>query len=490
MHSDVHVAWDAKRVPAGDIQLEDGGEWKRDKPLPYGYHTLHDGSLVICAPRKGHPVDRRTWGLFVPLYAAHTRAKKTGDLGVLRQYLDWTRGLGGSIVATLPLLASFEDEPSPYSPVSRLFWNERYLDPERVDDSEPDAAFVARTREYAEFRARIHPSRSADEHIRLQWQMSRQMASLPKEHLYLDFPLGVNGGGYDVAKYPNVFAKGYSVGAPPDSFFTKGQNWGFPPYDVDGIRGDHYEYFRAAIQQHMKHAGILRLDHVMGLHRLFWIPEGGTPQDGKYVRYREEELYAILTLESRRNRCALVGEDLGTVPKYVPGAMQSHGLRRMFVVQYEAKPAFPPLSDPPRTSVAGVNTHDMPTFAAFWRGLDIDDRVQQSLLDEEGAHEERETRAQIRESLKRQLGIDTNDELEVLEALLLRLGRSDAEVVLVNLEDLWRETQPQNVPGVPERSWKQRFRLSLEEADDDVNVMRILRALNGARALLQNERER
>src|ERR671928_171520 len=99
----VHVVWDGKGPPPGAIELEDGSEWKRDTTLPHGYHTLDDGSLVICAPRKAHPIDRRTWGILVPLHAAHTHAKKTGDLGVLRQYLDWTLEQGGGIVATLPL---------------------------------------------------------------------------------------------------------------------------------------------------------------------------------------------------------------------------------------------------------------------------------------------------------------------------------------------------------------------------------------------------
>jgi 4-alpha-glucanotransferase len=445
---------------------------------------------VICAPRKAHPIDRKTWGLFIPLYAAHTKAKQTGDLSVLQQYLDWTRELGGGIVATLPLLASFDDEPSPYSPVSRLFWNENFRSAAakpplfKSGDSVP-----ALLKEYAEFRATHGGHHNADYYIEAQLAVSAEMAALPKDSLYLDYPLGVNGGGYDVWKYPNVFANGVSVGAPPDSFFTKGQNWGFPPFDPEGIRENRYEYFRAAIVHHMKHAGILRLDHVMGLHRLYWIPDGFDAKDGVYVRYREDELYAILTLESRRHRCALVGEDLGTVPKYVPGAMQSHGLRRMFVVQYEAKPEPRVISEPARTSVASINTHDMPTFAAYWRGLDIDDRVAQDLLGEEDANQERASRAAIRDALKQQLGIDTDDELEVLEALLRFLGASDAEVVLVNLEDLWGETQPQNVPGVPERSWKQRFRLSLEEARENKGVRRILATLNGARALLQDDRE-
>ena len=495
----VRVVWEGSRVPDGDIELEDGGLWNRNDKLPRGYHTLNGETLLIHAPRKAFAPPEKTWGLFLPLYAVPPNG---GDLGDLEAYMKWVRELGGHVVATLPLLAAFDDEPSPYSPVSRLFWNERYLDLEQLPEwsaaalpplSEraerasgaaesggraaalqrcaerfvPDAEFekfAKNARDYARFRG--------DEryHLYVQYRMAQQLETLAAAGLYLDFPLGVNPGGYDVAKYGEVFAKGVAVGAPPDAFFTKGQNWGFPPFHPEALRDDRYRYFRAAIAQHAKHASILRLDHVMGLHRLFWIPEGMEAKDGVYVRYDDEELYAILCVESNRHRCAIVGEDLGTVPEYVPVAMQRHGFRRMYVVQYEAKPESPALSTPPSASVASVNTHDMPTFAAFWNGNDIDDRLEQELLDEKGAKKERETREKMREAIEAQVG-DGN----VLENVLRFLATSDAEVVLINLEDLWGETEPQNVPGVPEKSWKKIFKLSLEEAKNDERVMRALR---------------
>ena len=491
----VVVVWENSRVPKGEIELEEGGIWNRRDPLPLGYHTLNGETLLIHAPKKAYAPPEKTWGLFLPLYAVPPSG---GDLGDLEAWMNWVREMGGNVVATLPLLAAFDEEPSPYSPVSRLFWNERYLDVEALPESRADAAAVQslRLRECAErfvpdegfeafaLHARDYARFRGDEryHLYVQYRMAQQMERLSEKGLYLDFPLGVNGGGYDVKKYEHVFAKGASVGAPPDSFFTKGQNWGFPPFHPDALRADRYSYFRAAIVHHAKHASILRLDHVMGLHRLYWIPEGMDAKDGVYVRYNDEELYAIVVLESVRHRCAIVGEDLGTVPEYVPKAMQRHGLRSMYVVQYEAKPKRRPLGDPPETSVASVNTHDMPTFAAFWAGKDIEDRVEQGLLDGKGAQNERELRAKIRERVSRQLGGD-----DPLEHVLMFLASSAAEVVLINPEDLWGETQPQNVPGVPEKSWKQRFRLSLEEAQRDDRVMRLLRAVAEARALLSSD---
>jgi 4-alpha-glucanotransferase len=207
-----------------------------------------------------------------------------------------------------------------------------------------------------------------------------------------------------------------------------------------------------------------------------------------YVRYPEEEMYAILLVESNRHRCALVGEDLGTVPEYVPGMMKKHGLRRMYVVQYEAKPeGDEPVSTPPEQSVASINTHDMPTFASFWEGRDIDDRVEMDLLNERGAREEREKREALRGNVRTFLkarallqdgGDDTKD---ALAALLKFLGRSDAEIVLVNLEDLWLETDPQNVPGLPERSWRQKFMFTLEQMRRDSNVTAALRSMDEQR---------
>lgn len=352
---------------------------KWNAAVPPAFRYDEGEQLVIHAPRKAHPIDRKLWGLFVPLPAAGE------SLDDLRK---WREAFGADIVATLPLLQPHGDERSPYSPSTRLKWNERYGTPDK---------------------------------------------SMP---LYLDFPLGVHPEGEDVRKYRDSFVKGMSVGSPPDAFFKEGQNWGFPPLDPEAIRDNRYEYFRAAVAFHASAAHVLRLDHVMGLHRLYWIPEGAKARDGAYVRYHADELYAILTIESNKHRCAIVGEDLGTVPKEVPRAMQRHGIRRMFVVQYE-----PPGAKPPRECVASVNTHDMPTFATFNGGADI----------------------------------------EKLEKTVLRLAQSDAELVLVNPEDLWGETEGINNPGEPERSWRHRFRLSLDEARKHPDVRRIIERVKGAR---------
>lgn len=538
--NDTRVEW--------DLHLEDGS-WRSgrtevlggtitlDQPLPMGYHTLligggAHGALLIAAPQKAFAPRRKTWGLFAPLYAARTRRSwGAGDLGDLLQWSSWVDHHGGGIVATLPMLAAFDDEPSPYSPVSRLFWNELYLDVTRLPEYRPEDAdlgaitnlqqqravdyaavrrekkrvidkcaerfqgapdydaFVEKARDYAHFRG------DARYHLYAQYRMAQQMREVANAArrlgagLYLDYPLGVNPGGYDAKQYAHVFATGASVGAPPDLFFTKGQNWGFAPFDPDAIREDRYQYYRETIRHHVSHAGILRIDHVMGLHRLYWIPEGNDAKDGVYVRYHADELYAILALESRRHGCVIVGEDLGTVPPEVPKMMNKRGLRRMYVVQYEVKPGDPPINTPPKESIASINTHDMPTFAAFWSAKDVDDRVEQDLLDDEGATNERNTRQQTRRAVMQFL-IDngyltsgpTENVEEILQALLAYLASSDAEMMLVNPEDLWRELTPQNVPGLPERSWRTKFLMTLEDAQADGSIRRVLTSVNDRRA--------
>ena len=244
------------------------------------------------------------------------------------------------------------------------------------------------------------------------------------------------------------------------------------------------------LRAHLQYAKLLRIDHVMGLHRLFWIPMGSEAKDGVYVRYAAEELYAVLTIESRRHQARIIGEDLGTVPPEVGVAMDRHKIGRLYVVQYECRPNSDwALPDAGANSVASLNTHDMPPFAAFWQGLDIEDRLDLGLLNEEEVKAEQSHRERLRRALieflhRRGLLAHAEAHLpDVLEACLAYLGSSAAEVVLVNLEDLWMETFPQNTPGtVTQRiNWRRRTRLSLEQIREDPYVQKVLRRLDSLR---------
>ena len=470
-----------------------------------------------------------------------------GDFADLEALSDWTRSLGGGIVGTLPLLAAFLDDPyeySPYVPASRLFWNELYLDlgpapPEaaalrqsslvdyrelmalkrraiesrldaesqaaldRIAESRPElrayAAFRALTEtagpwtgwpekqrngaiepgDYDERRFRYHlfAQKAADE------QLAGLAARAGEPGLYLDLPLGVHPAGFDVWRAPDSFAAGVAGGAPPDRFFTKGQNWSFSPLHPEKIREDGLDYWFRCLRHHLKHAGVLRLDHFMGLHRLYWIPRGAEASEGTYVQYPAEELYAAVCLESARNQAWIVGEDLGTVPKYVQRRMSDHGIDRMYVAQFSVRDNPKAALDPsPGNAVATVNTHDTPSWTAFWAGEDVDDQVAMGLITPEEARLAREGRAKARTALAEYFNVEEDGEA-VLQAVLADMGSGPARAVIATLEDLWGETAPQNTPGTSRErpNWRRKARLSLEEMRASTAVVEALRGLAAAR---------
>lgn len=334
-------------------------------------------------------------------------------------------------------------------------------------------------------------------HLYVQWLCHEQMARVAQKarsngaKLYLDFPLGVNRDGYDVWREPSVFALEASGGAPPDGFFSKGQDWGFPPPHPDGLRRQGYRHYAECLRHHMAAAGMLRVDHILGLHRLYWVPHGFAADQGVYVRYHAEELYAVLSLESHRHQVQIIGENLGTVPPYVNTAMARHDVLGMRVGQFSVRPDPQHAMEeiPPKTAVS-LNTHDTPTFMGFWHGGDIEDRVELGLLEESQSTAEREYRAAQREALVKFLrdsGWLERDgdptETSVLKAWLSYLASGDADLLLVNLEDLWLEPAPQNVPGTWEErpNWRRRARLTLEEISQRQAVTDIFNALKRLR---------
>lgn len=631
----VAVAWDGRPAPievrlpspaAGAVRcrLEVQGEgvrewtWRRDRapgrrdeevegarfvaaelppppggPLPAGHHalTVEAGGeaaecVLVSAPRRlrgGGPERERSWGVFLPLYAARTRSSwGVGDLSDLGRLLEWAASLGGSLVATLPLLSAFLREPfqpAPYSPVSRLAWNELYVDVEAIPElgdcppacelmassafrrdlgrvgsgplvryrevaalkravMEPlAAAFFARNGHrtaafrawsrsnphlagYARFMAACErrrepwgrwparerdgrlPADGGDEaarryHLYAQWVAAAQMEAVGRRArragagLYFDLPVGVSPDGYDVWRERSAFVVGASAGAPPDMFFTGGQDWGFPPPHPDGIRRGGHRYLAACLRHLLDHADVLRIDHVMGFHRMFLIPPGLGPTEGVYVRYPAEELYAVLAVEAARGDAVIVGEDLGTVPGEVRRSMARHGVLRSHVLQIEAGDAPErPLGRVPRACLATLNTHDMPPFAAFWRGLDVDRRRDQGLIDDDEARTDRELRSRIRRAVTGYLRArrwlprrGTPGERAVLEAALSYLAASDARMVTVNLEDLWLETEPQNVPGTADQypNWRRRARHDVETFSGMPEVVRMLELVDELR---------
>ncbi len=562
--------------------------------LPPGYHRLSlqvkektAETLIISTPmmfyRSSETEPYRKWGVFVPLYALNgENGWGSGDLSKLQALVSWVGEMGGNIVGILPLLATFLDnttDPSPYTPASRLLWNEFYLDIARVPELETcqgaqslltsvpfqeeiktlrsatqvdyrrimikkrqvleelcQHLFATSSKrqqallrfvkanpiieDYARFRAarerhgpswQAWPSMLADGAIKevdydeatkryyiyTQWLIHEQMERLFKTaqsgnvKMYLDLPLGIHPNGYDVWREHDVFFPGISAGAPPDAVFTKGQNWGFPPLHPGRIREQGYRYFIAYLRHHLKFAGVLRLDHVMGLHRLFCIPEGIPASEGTYVRYHPEDFYAILSLESHRNRTIIVGEDLGTVPSYIRPAMKKHGMYRMYVMHYELAAGLGRNLKPvPSDSIASMNTHDMFPFAAVWDGTDIEQMTALGFLDRATAKLERKLWENRKRALVRLLQVKgfldktPASTEEVLKACLVFLSDSDARMVLVNLEDLWLETRPQNIPSTTDEvypNWRHKARYRLDELCQMPQVVATLHIVNRIR---------
>jgi 4-alpha-glucanotransferase len=574
----VRVAWNGRinrrqfrNAERGTLILEHGKtvRWPAET-LPPGYHRLvveRSGSqqecLIISAPVKSiFPCSRKTWGVFAPTYALKSRRSfGAGDLTDLETLLSWTAEAGGQVVSTLPLLAAFLDkpfDPSPYSPASRLFWNEFFADLEKPPEfalsadarrlfaRKPHPANLVDYRElmsarrrileamcgeffsptsgrgadfdafsrsgsevlrYAEFRAagerqergwRKWPARMRDGrierrdrderavryHLYAQWVMHQQLQSLKEKAgnlaatLYLDLPLGIHADGFDTWRYPQLFLDGISGGAPPDPVFTTGQNWAFPPLNPQTIRLDHYRYVIASIRNHLKYAQMLRVDHVMGLHHLFCIPEGMEGRHGVYLRYPAEELYAILSLESHRHEAGIVGEDLGLVPPGIRRSMKRHNIRGLYILQVEPRIRAPKplLRTPPPGSVASLNTHDMFPFAAFLDGRDIDDRMKLGFLAQPEAASERATRVRVKKRLASFVGSKTGSNRDIFEGCLRFLSGSKAAIVLLNLEDLWLETQPQNIPATTKErpNWRRRMRYSIGDLRRSTEMKRIL----------------
>ncbi|MPY95305.1 MAG: hypothetical protein GEV08_20305 [Acidimicrobiia bacterium] len=310
-------------------------------------------------------------------------------------------------------------------------------------------------------------------HLFCQWAMDRQLGELAGrveargQLLALDLAVGSNPAGFDVWQEQDLFVHGASVGAPPDFLFSLGQDWGFPPMHPWRSRESGHRHLRDCLRHHLAHARLLRLDHVMGLHRLFWVRPGG---GGCYVRYPTEELFALTCLEAWRRGATLVGENLGTVPMEVHEALARHGVLGTWVQQafwwgllhggFQAAP---------EASVASFSTHDMPTFAGFWSGADIEDRRDLGLLDERAAAAEHEGRDGLRRAALGYLG--TTPQASMAEAFAASVGEladGAAELAVVNAEDLWFEPRPQNVPGtLHERpNWRRVAALPLEDWDE------------------------
>ncbi|MBI4183726.1 MAG: 4-alpha-glucanotransferase [Proteobacteria bacterium] len=368
-------------------------------------------------------------------------------------------------------------------------WHQ-WPEPLRRPDSPAAAAFADAERPRLRF------------HLYLQWLADTQLAEAAARAraagmavgLYRDLAVGASPDGFDTWADGGSLALGARFGAPPDAFNPSGQDWGLPPLNPVALRERAFAPFARVLAANMRHAGALRIDHVMALVRLYWIPPGAKAAEGAYLRYPLDDLLAVVALESHRNRCLVIGEDLGTVPEGFRERMAEEGLLsyRLFIFEREPDGRFKRAGAYPARAVAAATTHDLPTVAGYWRGADI--AVKRRLgRREEGAEADR---ARERDRLVAVLaeagliGADFPRAPEIPEEAMTRLvlalhrflAASPAALLLVNLDDLLVEEAQLNVPGTVEEypNWRRRLAVAIERLGGDPRLAATAAALAAA----------
>ncbi|PZP56638.1 MAG: hypothetical protein DI586_02960 [Micavibrio aeruginosavorus] len=494
--------------------------------IDFGYYDFELGGkscLVISAPQKIE-VQAKSWGIFAPVYALRSSAHQ--GVGGYKELLDVSKfiyGHGGTFVGTLPLLPVDHEgqdaNHSPYSPLTRLFWNEIFLDVNNLPESTEKSAFLhPDNSDYVDYKTAYSFKKTVLEkaahaffeknpegtpeykaylsqkpyiqeyttyrsqgnedlkkfHLYAQYACHIQLKRLQQNgyaELYLDYPVGVDVNGFDAQQFAHLFLDGFSVGAPPDPLGIHGQNWGFKALKPDAIIKDRFSYFRATLQHYFSYAKMLRIDHVMALYRLYCIPENKPASKGAYIYYPFNALLAVTCLEAYRHQAVLIGENLGTVPEAVNDAMKNHGILRMWLLQFSMKEkpddSFESIE---KDVMAGINTHDMFPLFAYINGIDIKKLAEHGIISEED---------KSRISKEREIIIPNWKKYD-LNSILEKMAQSPAQHVIINMEDLWGEILPQNIPGTTNeyRNWSKKLSLPFEAWEANENIKQAFKILN------------
>ena len=323
----------------------------------------------------------------------------------------------------------------------------------------------------------------------LQWQIDIQLSAAQKRArdrrlsigLYHDLALATDSFGSDLWAHRPFYVAGCRVGSPPDDFSPKGQDWGFPPPNSVRHREDGYRLFAESIRKNCRHGGALRIDHVMRLFRLFWIPDGNDATQGAYVRELSEDFVRILALESVRNQVVVVGEDLGTVEPAVRETLARFGILSYRLFYFEKNPAgeFRRHEEYPRQALVSSTTHDLPTLAGFWVGADIASRRDAGTIGDKEFAEQTAHRADEKQKM-----LDLLFAQNLMAADLPRtaaaypeltgplhnavvgfLALTPSQLLAINQEDLTKELAQQNLPGTTWQypNWGRKMRFTVEE---------------------------
>ncbi|MDY0881631.1 malto-oligosyltrehalose synthase [Dongia soli] len=328
----------------------------------------------------------------------------------------------------------------------------------------------------------------------LQWHAHRQLLFCRERArqtgmaigLYRDIAVGVARNSAETWAAQDYIVDDWSVGAPPDNWNPGGQNWGIPPAHPRLMAESGYADFRAVLRANMYAAGAVRIDHVLGLMRLFWIPPDAGAGDGAYVQYPLQDLIAMITLESWRQRCMVIGEDLGTVPEGLQEQLAAAGILsyRLLYFERDAEGQFKKPTDWPDLALATVTTHDLPTLPSYWKGIDIALKARLGIYTEADAPEkEGKQRARDRLSLLEALrseGLLPGDDGNVpVEAVHRYLARTRSKLVMLQLEDMLDVVEQMNVPGTVDEhpNWRHKLPRTIDEIMTDSRVRQVLGAV-------------
>ncbi|MEZ5401136.1 MAG: 4-alpha-glucanotransferase [Bryobacteraceae bacterium] len=353
-------------------------------------------------------------------------------------------------------------------------WPEEYRDPE--------------SGAVAEFRREHAPAVLF--HQYLQWLVDGQVEAVQRRAvahgmdigLLHDLPLATDRCGAELWSNRRLYVAGCRVGAPPDDFSPNGQDWSFPPPNREAHRADQYRTFAESIRHSARHGGALRIDHVMRLFRLYWMPDGFPASGGTYVHDHHQDLLRVLALESVREQVLIVGEDLGTVEPWMRDALARTGILsyRLFYFEKNGDGRFRAPSDYPAQALVSSTTHDLPTLSGFWSGRDIQVRFELGLLGDQGNRDRalqrrREEKHRMLDALIEQGflpggfprsaadGPDLSGELH--NAITGFLASTPCLLMTLNQEDLTKEVDQQNVPATTWQypNWQRKMRFSIED---------------------------
>ncbi len=311
----------------------------------------------------------------------------------------------------------------------------------------------------------------------VQWTADRQLRSCRglahrlgmKVGLYLDVAVGVQSDGFDAWNEQTAISRQLSVGAPPDPLNLAGQNWGLAGFNATGLELQDFKPYREMLRASMRYAGAIRLDHVLGLKRLYLVPHGFSPRDGVYVQMPFEALLAVTALESMAHGCVVIGEDLGTVPPGFRDTIAGWGIWSYLVMMFERdkRGAFRSADDYLANALVTFNTHDLSTYAG-WRSFN-DLKIKRSLGIDPGESDDARWHALgLLDDVLRNHAIDRND----LYAVIAFLAKTQSRLLAISLEDLLGVVDQPNIPGTVNEhpNWRQRLPVELSGISDVIDV--------------------